>query len=256
MLQTQSNNPATVRPPTFDIEPHTPGLPRHVAIIMDGNGRWAQARNKPRSAGHAAGAETVRRILEESGRLGIECLTLYSFSTENWSRSPEEIDFLMRLYVEHLVGDREEMRRKNVRLVQIGRREGLPEDVLRELDRTAAYTADCDGLTLCVAVNYGARTEITDAVRQIAAKVAAGELAPESITQQTVEEHLYTTGLPDPDLLIRTAGEMRVSNYLLWQISYSEFHVSDICWPDFDVPHYHQALADYLQRTRKFGAVV
>lgn len=230
-------------------------LPRHVAIIMDGNGRWAQAQGQPRTFGHAAGARAVRTVIEESGRLGIEVLTLYSFSTENWSRAPEEVAFLMGLYVKHLVGERDELMRHNVRLIQIGQRKGLPREVLDELDHTMQLTADNTGLTVAVAVNYGSRMEITDAVRSIAEKVHAGELAPEDIGEDTITNHLYTAGLPDPDLLIRTAGEMRVSNYLLWQISYAELYVADVCWPDFDVQAYHQALVAYARRQRKFGAV-
>ena len=230
-------------------------LPRHVAIIMDGNGRWAQAQGQPRTFGHAAGAKAVRTIIEESGRLGIEVLTLYSFSTENWSRAPEEVAFLMGLYVKHLVGERDELMRHNVRLIQIGRRQGLPQEVLDELDRTVELTAGNTGLTVAVAVNYGSRMEITDAVRDIAEQVRAGALDPADITEDTVANHLYTAGLPDPDLLIRTAGEMRVSNYLLWQISYAELYVADVCWPDFDADQYHRALAAYARRQRKFGAV-
>jgi undecaprenyl diphosphate synthase len=236
------------------IQPHDPRLPRHVAIIMDGNGRWAQARGESRSYGHAAGARTVRAIIEEAGRLGIGYLTLYSFSTENWSRSPEEVAFLMGLYVEHLVGERDELMRNNVRLVQIGRRDGLPQRVLDELDRTVELTAANTGLTVAIAVNYGSRLEITDAARAIAEDVKAGRLDPADITPQTLAARLYTAGLPDPDLLIRTAGEMRLSNYLLWQISYAEFYVTDACWPDFDAAHFHEALANYAGRKRKFGA--
>ena len=242
-------------PAASAIEAGMPGLPRHVAIIMDGNGRWAQRRGQPRAMGHAAGAESVRRVLEESARLGVRHLTLYSFSTENWSRSHDEVDYLMRLYVERLVAHRDELKRNNIRLVQIGRRTGLPAEVLAEFDRTAEYTRDCTGSTLCLAVNYGGRAEITDAVRAIAAKVRAGTLDPEAIEEATIADHLYTAGIPDPDLLIRTAGEMRVSNYLLWQISYAELYVSDVCWPDFDEPAYHAAIREYLRRTRRFGAV-
>ena len=237
--------------PSFDLAT----LPRHVAIIMDGNGRWAQAQGQPRTYGHAAGANTVRTVVEESGRLGIDYLTLYSFSTENWSRSPEEVSFLMSLYVQHLVGERDELMRNNVRIIQIGRREGLPQQVLDEMDRTMAMTAKNTGLTVAVAVNYGSRSEITDAVRAIAQQVKSGTLEPEEISEQTIADHLYTAGMPDPDLLIRTAGEMRLSNYLLWQISYSELYVADVCWPDFDAAAYHQALAAYAGRKRKFGAV-
>lgn len=230
-------------------------LPRHVAIIMDGNGRWAQARGQDRTLGHRAGATSVRSIVTECARLGMEALTLYSFSTENWSRSPEEVECLMDLYVEYLVKERSTMIDNNIRFRQIGRREGLPRPVLEELDESIALTKDNTGMILALAINYGSRSEITDAVQAIARKVAAGQLDPADIEQSTIDAHLYTAGMPDPDLLIRTAGEKRVSNYLLWQISYAEIHVADCCWPDFDVPHLHDALRDFATRKRKFGGV-
>ena len=247
---------ASAAQPVTLFEPNDPRLPRHVAIIMDGNGRWAQAQGQPRTFGHAAGARTVRQMIEECGRLGIGYLTLYSFSTENWARSAEEVAFLMELYVQHLVGEREELMSNNVRLVQIGRRQGLPEKVLDALDETVMLTAGNTGLTVAIAVNYGSRAEITDAVRAIAEKVQRGQLAPETIDEGVISDHLYTAGMPDPDLLIRTAGEMRLSNYLLWQISYAEFYVADVCWPDFDIAQLHRALANYAARKRKFGTVV
>lgn len=231
-------------------------VPRHIAIIMDGNGRWARRQGKPRMFGHEQGAKAVRAIVTECARLELDVLTLYSFSMENWKRPAEEIEFLMALYVQYLIAERAEMMDNNIRFVQIGRREGLPGPVLEELDRTTALTAGNTGMTLAVAINYGSRSEITDAVRAIARKVQAGQLQPDAITEQTISSHLYTAGLPDPDLLIRTAREMRVSNYLLWQISYAELYVSDVCWPDFDVAHLHEAIRDYARRTRRFGAVV
>jgi undecaprenyl diphosphate synthase len=230
-------------------------LPRHVAIIMDGNGRWAEARGKDRTYGHRYGADAVRTVVTEAGKLGIEALTLYSFSTENWRRSDEEVNMLMRLCVEYLVKEREELNKNNVRFKQIGSREGLPEEVLSELDQTVASTAQNTGLTLCLALNYGSRAEITEATRTIAQKAQAGELDPESITTETISEHLYTVDMPDPDLLIRTAGERRLSNYLLWQVSYAEFYVADVCWPDFDEAQFHEALRDFARRRRKFGMV-
>ncbi|MEX0746213.1 MAG: isoprenyl transferase [Phycisphaeraceae bacterium] len=230
--------------------------PVHVAIIMDGNGRWAKQQGESRTFGHRRGADVVRDIVSESSRLGIDVLTLFSFSTENWTRSADEVEFLMNLYVEYLDRDRPHLIENNIRFQQIGRREGLPEMVLRELDDVAAATANNTGLTLTLALNYGSRAEITDAVRAIAGKVERGELSADAITEKTIAEHLYTTGLPDPDLLIRTAGEMRLSNYLLWQISYAELYVADVCWPDFTVEQYHTALSAYAQRRRKFGAVV
>ena len=230
-------------------------LPRHIAVIMDGNGRWAQQRGKPRVYGHRAGATAVRDIVTECARLRLDALTLYSFSLENWKRPADEIDALMDLYAEYLVAERDTMMENDIRFVQVGRREGLPESVLKPLDQTVEMTADNQGLTLALALNYGSRAEITDATRTIARKAAAGEIDPDAITELTVAEHLYTAGLPDPDLLIRTAGEMRLSNYLLWQISYAELHVSDVCWPDYKVEHLRIALQDFAARQRKFGDV-
>lgn len=231
-------------------------LPRHIAVIMDGNGRWAQARGKDRSYGHKAGAEVVRPIVTACSDLNIEALTLYAFSTENWTRSSEEVSTLMDLYVMYLESERELFFENNVRFNQIGRREGLPPEVLDALDRMKQDTKHHTGLTMTLALNYGSRAEITDAVKQIADKVAEGALAPGSIDEQTISDHLYTAGLPDPDLLIRTAGEMRLSNYLLWQLSYAEFYVTDVCWPEFNVEELHKALASFKGRTRRFGGVV
>ena len=230
-------------------------LPEHVAIIMDGNGRWAQERNQPRIVGHRAGARSVRDIVMECSRLGIKYLTLYSFSTENWKRPHAEIAALMELCVEYLAKERQELTDNNIRFVQIGRREGLPQPVLDALDQTTAVTAECTGLTLCLAINYSSRTEITDAVRAIAAGVKAGRIDPDTIEEHTVSAHLYTAGVPDPDLLIRTAGELRVSNYLLWQISYAEIHVTDVFWPDFGVDDLRLAVDDFNSRRRRFGGL-
>ncbi len=240
---------------TTPIETDRP-LPKHVAIIMDGNGRWAQARGKDRSYGHKAGAEIVRPIVTECSNLGLEALTLYAFSTENWARSSEEIDTLMELYVAYLESERQLFFDNNVRFNQIGRREGLPSEVLDALDRMKEDTAKHDGLTMTLALNYGSRAEITDAVKAIATKAAEGVLAPGSIDENTIADHLYTRNLPDPDLLVRTAGEMRLSNYLLWQLSYAEFYVTDVCWPDFTVDELHKALNAFKGRTRRFGGVV
>jgi undecaprenyl diphosphate synthase len=220
---------------------------------MDGNGRWATARGLTRSDGHRAGAGAVRDIVTECARLNLDALTLYSFSTENWSRSPDEVDTLMRLYVEYLVRELPTMLDNNVRFRQIGRRQGLPQRVLDHLDAATHATADNDGLTLVLAINYGARAEITDAVRDIARQAQTGTLDPDAIDDRLVADHLYTAGLPDPDLLIRTAGEQRLSNYLLWQVSYAEFHVAECCWPDFGVQQLHHALHDFAGRRRKFG---
>jgi undecaprenyl diphosphate synthase len=230
-------------------------MPRHVAVIMDGNGRWALERNQPRIAGHRAGAKAVRDIVIECDRLGVRYLTLYSFSIENWKRPEAEVRALMGLYLEYLVKERDELIEKNIRFLQLGRREGLPRSVLEEVDRTVAISSHCTGLTLSLALNYSSRTEITDAMRAIAADVRAGRIDPGAIEEDTISDHLYTAGLPDPDLLIRTAGELRVSNYLLWQISYAEIHVTGVYWPDFTVADLHAALRDYASRRRRFGGV-
>ncbi len=230
-------------------------MPRHVAIIMDGNGRWAKSRGLPRINGHEAGAANVREIVTHSARLGLDCLTLYSFSTENWNRPLDEIDRLMKLYVEYLIKERGEIMENDVRLVQIGRRAGLPEAVLHELDETVAVSKDNRGMTLCLALNYSSRVELTDAVQAIALRIAAGELPPDAVTERTIGDSLYTAGLPDPDLLIRTAGEMRVSNFLLWQISYAELYVTETLWPDFHRQDLNAALAAYARRERRFGRV-
>lgn len=230
-------------------------MPKHIAIIMDGNGRWAQQQGMPRLFGHQNGAKAVRSIVTECSRLGLEVLTLYSFSIDNWKRPADEIECLMALYVEYLQVERKTMMDNNVRFVQIGQREGLPSEVLEQLDITTQMTAGNTGLTLALAINYGSRTEITDAVRAIAHKVKNGELTVDEITEQVVSDHLYTAGLPDPDLLIRTAGEMRLSNYLLWQISYAELFVADVCWPSFTIDTLQDAIHEYARRCRKFGAI-
>ena len=252
MTQTDTHTPAQ-RTDVPGVPPER--LPGHVAIIMDGNGRWAKQRNQPRIAGHRAGARSVREIVTECSRLGIGYLTLYSFSTENWKRPDDEVRGLMDLCVEYLVKERRELTDNNIRFLQIGRREGLPTAVLDELDRTTAVTKSCTGLTLCLALNYSSRTEITDAMRSIADDVQAGRLEPAAIQEATISERLYTAGLPDPDLLVRTAGELRVSNYLLWQISYAEIHVTDVYWPDFGIEDLHRALRDYASRDRRFGGI-
>jgi undecaprenyl diphosphate synthase len=230
-------------------------LPRHVAIIMDGNGRWARRHGLERIKGHEAGAANVREIVTHAARIGLGYLTLYSFSTENWRRPPDEIAHLMKLYVEYLIKEREEIMDNGVRLVQIGRRAGLPPNVLHELDETVALSAGNKGMTLCLALNYSSRSELVDAVQTIARRAAAGQLSPESISEQTITDSLYTAGIPDPDLLIRTSGELRVSNFLLWQISYAELYVTDVLWPDFHQEDLSAALKEYARRDRRFGRV-
>jgi len=252
--------PARPGVPVPSPETHLPDvpisqLPRHIAIIMDGNGRWAVRQGKPRIFGHESGAKAVRAIVTECAELGIEALTLYSFSLENWKRPADEVDFLMGLYVKYLIAERGEMIRNNIRFLQAGRRDGLPQPILDELDRTIAETAHCTGLKLVLALNYGSRAEITDAVRAIACEVSAGVIDVDGITEETISQHLYKPGIPDPDLLIRTAGQMRISNFLLWQISYTELFVSPSHWPDFDVAELHRAIRDYASRDRRFGTV-
>jgi undecaprenyl diphosphate synthase len=230
-------------------------LPRHVAVIMDGNGRWAVEQGLPRVAGHARGVQVVRTIVEECSRLGLGQLTLYCFSSENWKRPQQELDFLMALLEQYLVQERPDILAQNIRFTTIGRREGLPPGVLREIDESVRVSRDNTGLTLCLAINYGGRAEIVDAVRSLAARVKAGTLDPADIDEALIGEALDTGGMPDPDLLIRTAGEMRVSNFLLWQISYAELWVTPQCWPAFDVPLLHEALRAYAARSRRFGGL-
>lgn len=235
-------------------------LPGHIAIIMDGNGRWARRQGQPRVYGHQHGAQTVRKIVTECARLNKQYgnpryLTLYSFSTENWKRPPEEVAFLMSMYAEYLRSELPTMMQNNVQFRQIGRRAGLPPEVIQCVDQTAAATAGNTGLVLNLAVNYGSRAEIVDAVHAIAQKVQGGELRPDQIDETVIDAHLYTAGMADPDLLIRTAGEMRLSNYLLWQLSYAEIYVTDTLWPDFTENSLHEALHAYAARERRFGAI-
>jgi undecaprenyl diphosphate synthase len=231
-------------------------LPRHIAIIMDGNGRWAQARSLPRIEGHRHAAQSVRAVVTHCARLGMRCLTLYSFSLENWKRPRLEVDGLMALYAQYLASERQEIMDNDIRVVQVGRRDGLPAGVLQELDLTEELSHANRGMVLALALNYGSRAELTDAVRSLAAEVAAGRLRPEEITEDHVSGALYTRGLPDPDLVIRTAGEMRVSNFLLWQISYAELYVTPVLWPEFSTEHLEAAIREYAGRVRRFGAVV
>ncbi len=230
-------------------------LPRHIAIIMDGNGRWAQRRGLPRIVGHRRGIQSVRAVVEEGCRLGLEQLTLYCFSVENWKRPPRELKFLMRLLRHFLVVERSELIDQNIQLRMIGRRDGLPQEVLAEFDRTASKTAGNTGMILCLAVNYGGRTEISDAARRLAEDVRKGRIDPSQVDESVFESYLNTQGMCDPDLLIRTAGEMRISNFLLWQISYTELWVTATLWPDFRENDLLHACAAYAARERKFGGL-
>ena len=229
--------------------------PRHVAIVMDGNGRWAQERGLPRSEGHRAGTAAVQRVVEACQEFGIRYLTLYAFSTENWKRPAGEIRALMGLLREFLDERLEDMLKKGIRLNVIGQTARLPRFVRSRLQRVMERTAGGTEGTLTLALSYGSRSEITDAVRQIATAAQAGSLDPKDITEATVAAHLYTAGLPDPDLVIRTAGEKRLSNFLMWQLSYAEFWFTDRCWPEFDRDLLQQALDEFGHRQRRFGGL-
>lgn len=229
--------------------------PRHIAIIMDGNGRWAAQRGLPRIEGHRRGVSAVQRVVEASVRWGIPYLTLYCFSSENWKRPPGELAALMELLGQFMVEARRELMRHNIQLRILGRREGIPEHVLREIDKTVSMAARNTGLCLSLAINYGGRVELVDAVRAIVRKALDGHITEEDVSESLISEHLYTHGLPDPDLLIRTAGEMRVSNFLLWQISYAELWVTKDCWPDFTEQHLLEAIRDFAKRSRRFGGL-
>jgi undecaprenyl diphosphate synthase len=234
---------------------HPSRIPRHIAIIMDGNGRWATQRGLPRMLGHRAGAKTVRSIVEQIGRLGVEYLTLYSFSLENWKRPKEEVDALMALYLEYMDAQREEFMRENIRFRQIGLVDGLPQTCIDKRDEITELTRNNTAGTLVLAVNYGSRAEITHAVRTLAERVKRGELNPADIDEIAVAGALHTSGLPDPDLLIRTAGEMRISNFLLWQLSYAELYATPTLWPDFTPEHLNDAIRGYASRNRTYGGL-
>ena len=230
-------------------------LPRHVAIIMDGNGRWAQSRGMPRIEGHRRGAKSVRQVVEIAAELGLEQLTLYCLSSENWKRPAAELTFLMFLLEKYLIEERKEIMRQKLQFSVIGRSDDLPKNILREIDKTIKLTAEHTGMRLCLALNYGARGEMIDAVQNIAKQVKQGTLEPEQIDEDLFSAHLYTAGMPDPDLLIRTSGEMRISNFLLWQISYSELWITEKHWPEFGKQDFEAALKDYASRNRRFGGL-
>lgn len=230
-------------------------LPAHVAIIMDGNGRWAKERSLPRVEGHRRGAESVRSVLRTAARLGVKYLTLYAFSVENWNRPQGEVDTLMKYLARYLKSEQREMNDNNVKLQAIGQTSRLPKFVRDQLEATRESLAQNTGTTLTLALSYGGRTELVDAVRGIAEKARDGEIDPAKISEQTISGHLYTSDMPDPDLLIRTSGEMRVSNFLLWQISYAELVVTDRLWPDFGEPEFCAALEEFAGRNRRFGKV-
>ena len=230
-------------------------IPRHVSIIMDGNGRWAQARGLDRSRGHVAGVDALREAVTTSVRLGLDVLSVYAFSTENWRRPQREVDLLMLLFATTLVNELPLFHQENVRLLFLGDLSALPEKTRRVFQRGLDETADHTGMVFALAVNYGSRAEIARAARLIASDVASGTLLLEDVDESCVSSRLYTSGLPDPDLLIRTSGELRLSNYLLWQLAYTEFYVTDTLWPDFSRWDFLRAVAAYQGRTRRFGGV-
>jgi undecaprenyl diphosphate synthase len=230
-------------------------LPNHVAIIMDGNGRWAERRHLPRIAGHRAGMKRVRDVIDTCARLHLPCLTLYAFSLENWRRPETEVDFLMRLLREYLKRELPEIHKNNIQLLIIGRAEQLPESVRKDITDAMRQTARNTGMKLVVALNYGGRAELADAFNAMLDHIRANGLAAFRADEQTISDHLYTAGLPDPDLLIRTSGEMRVSNFLLWQIAYAEIYVTETLWPDFSRPRLLEALIDYQKRERRYGGL-
>lgn len=230
-------------------------IPRHVAIIMDGNGRWAQKKLLNRVKGHEKGAETVRTIVRTCRELGIGFLTLYAFSTENWQRPAGEIKALMSLLRRFLINEEKELKEKNIRLNVIGQPHRLPEEVQAVINRVKASTSGNDGLVLNLALSYGGRTEITEMVQAVASKAAAGTINPDDIDEALVADHLYTRNIPDPDLMIRTSGEMRISNFLLWQLAYAEFFITPTLWPDFTPEEFLSILQTYQNRDRRYGKV-
>lgn len=230
-------------------------IPRHVAIIMDGNGRWAQERGLPRFRGHQKGVERIRDVIRAASETGVGYLTLYAFSKENWVRPKDEVDFLMKLLSQYLDQELSELKKNRIRFNVIGRREDLPKEIQEKIERNMRETAAFEKLTLTLALSYSGRVEITEACRKIAGAVKAGRLTPEAIEETTVQEALYTHNLPDPDLLIRTSGELRVSNFLLWQISYAEIYVTEKFWPDFSTEEFKKAIEAFQKRERRFGFV-
>jgi len=230
-------------------------MPRHIAIIMDGNGRWAKKKGLPRAIGHRQGGKTVERIAQCCVNFGIESLTLYSFSIENWERPKTEVNALMHLYTQYLVGIRSTMMKNNAKLIHLGQLAQLPTAVKKELTKTIKITAGNTGMRLALALNYGSRAEIADAAKKIAQQYKKGKLRLKDIDEECLSRHLYTAGLAEPDLLIRTANEMRVSNFLLWQISYSEFYVTKTLWPDFKKAALEKAILAYAKRNRRFGTI-
>lgn len=230
-------------------------IPQHIAIIMDGNGRWAKKRGLSRSMGHREGARVVKKIIEEAYDIGVRYLTFFAFSAENWSRPKEEVDELMKLYLEYLKSAENETSDKNVRVRIIGSREGLSKEIIDQIHKIEQNTRQRNRMTLNIALNYGGRQDILQAAQRIVEDVQNGKLLKDEITLEELQKRLYTEDMPDPDLLIRTSGEMRISNFLIWQCSYSEFYFSPVLWPDFREKHLHEAIAEYQRRNRRFGGL-
>lgn len=230
-------------------------LPRHIAIIMDGNGRWAQKRGLPRTLGHRAGVDSLREVVRAASNIGVKALTAYAFSTENWKRPEEEVNLLMNLLSEYLDSEIEELHRENIKIRFIGKIEELASGLRKKMQEAQKYTEKNTGMIFSLAVNYGGRAEILQCVQVIADKVAKGEMKREQITEEAINQHLYTADLPELDLLIRPSGDFRISNFLLWQAAYAEFWFTDIHWPDFTPTHLQQAILDYQRRERRFGGL-
>ena len=231
------------------------GLPRHVAIIMDGNGRWARQRRLPRTSGHLEGIKRLEELVATAVEMGINALTVYAFSTENWQRPRGEVSMLMRVFISTLNKKIRELKKKNVKIQFIGNRDGIPQRVLQAMDAATQLTENNSGLLFSIAFNYGSRSEIVDAVKKIGLAIGNNSIKPQDIDEKVVSDALYTKGLPDPDLLIRTSGEKRISNFLLWQLSYSELYFTDALWPEFDADEFKKAIADFAQRERRYGRV-
>lgn len=232
---------------------NTSKVPRHVAIIMDGNGRWAEKQGYPRAKGHEVGVQRVEEAMRYAGQAGVKYLTLYAFSKENWQRPKQEVGFLMALLSNHLDRNRQDLMKNNIAFKAIGRLQDMPQEIQQKIARNEAETARNTGLTCTVAFSYSSRLEMVEACRELARKAARGEVKPEEISENDFSHHLYTKDLPDPDLLVRTSGEMRISNFLLWQISYAELYITDKCWPEFNEEEFGKALQVYAQRERRFG---
>ncbi|MGD8191048.1 isoprenyl transferase [Brevibacillus ginsengisoli] len=242
------------RDQTHELDPNA-NIPKHIAIIMDGNGRWAKMRGLPRIAGHRAGMKTVKEIVKAADEIGVQVLTMYAFSTENWKRPTDEVDFLMKLPQEFLSTELDELIERNVKITLVGAKEGLPSHTLQAMEQAEEKTKNNTGLQLNFAMNYGGRTEIVKAVSELTQLVLEGKLSADEITEEAISSHLYTHDTPDPDLLIRTSGEIRLSNFMLWQLAYTELWFTDVLWPDFTHEHFYQAIAEFQGRARRYGAV-